>query len=96
MSARVKGGSSGGPVINKLGEVIGMISASRSSDRQEIDRLGFATDIASSETEEIANEAECVGQVNFQVVEGHLEARTERAVARLKVERIHFRKKIQP
>jgi len=76
MSARVKGGSSGGPVINKRGEVIGMISASPSSDSQEIDRLGFGTAIASSEIEEflseIANETDRVGQVNFEVVEGVL------------------------
>jgi S1-C subfamily serine protease len=76
MSARVKGGSSGGPVINKRGEVIGMISASPSSDSQEIDRLGFGTAIASSEIEEflseIANESDRVGQVNFEVVEGVL------------------------
>jgi serine protease Do len=76
MSARVKGRSSGGPVINKRGEVIGMISASPSSDSQEIDRLGFGTAIASSEIEEflseIANETDRVGQVNFEVVEGVL------------------------
>jgi hypothetical protein len=53
-----------------------MISASPSSDNQEIDRLGFGTAIASSEIEEflseIANEADSVGQVNFEVVEGIL------------------------
>jgi serine protease Do len=77
MSARVKGGSSGGPVINKRGEVIGLISASPSSDSQEIDRLGFGTAIASSEIEEflseVANETVGVKEVNFKVQESVLQ-----------------------
>jgi serine protease Do len=47
MSARVKGGSSGGPVINKSGKVVGIVSASPSSDSEEVDRLGFGLAIPS-------------------------------------------------
>jgi serine protease Do len=76
MSARVKGGSSGGPVLNNRGQVIGMISASPSSDSQEVDRLGFGTAIASSEIKEFlsetANETDRVGQVNFRIQEDFL------------------------
>jgi serine protease Do len=76
LSARVKGGSSGGPALSKRGEVIGMITASPSSDSEEVDRLGFGTAIASSEIveflSEIANQTDRVGQVNFQVEEGAL------------------------
>jgi serine protease Do len=74
MSARVKGGSSGGPVLNRRGEIIGMVSASPSSDSEKIDKLGFGTVIASSEIEEflseIANVADGVGQVNFKSSRG--------------------------
>jgi S1-C subfamily serine protease len=73
MSARVKGGSSGGPVINKRGEVIGMVSQCPSSDSEKIDKLGFGAAIASSEIEEflseIPNETDRVEKVNFQVLE---------------------------
>jgi serine protease Do len=73
MSARVKGGSSGGPVLNKRGEVIGMVSECPSSDSEEIDKLGFGAAIASGEIEEflseIPNETDRVGKVNFQVRE---------------------------
>lgn len=77
MSARVKGGSSGGPVLNKRGEVIGLISALPSSDSEEIDRLGFGAAIASSEIKvflsEVADGSDHVGQVNFQVHESLLD-----------------------
>lgn len=73
MSARVKEGSSGGPVLNKRGEVIGMVSQCPSSDSEEIDRLGFGAAVVSSEIEEflseVANKNDRVGQVNFQAQE---------------------------
>jgi serine protease Do len=47
MSARVKGGSSGGPVINRGGKVVGIVSASPSSDSEQIDKLGFGLAIPS-------------------------------------------------
>jgi serine protease Do len=47
ISARVKGGSSGGPVLNKRGEVVGLIANAPSSDSSEIDALGFGIAVPS-------------------------------------------------
>jgi serine protease Do len=41
ISARVKGGNSGGPVLSKRGEVVGLVANAPSSDSSEIDPLGF-------------------------------------------------------
>jgi serine protease Do len=48
ISARVKGGSSGGPVLNKKGEVVGLIANAPSTDSSEIDALGFGIAVPSS------------------------------------------------
>jgi serine protease Do len=47
ISARVKGGSSGGPVLNKKGEVVGLIANAPSTDSSEIDALGFGIAVPS-------------------------------------------------
>lgn len=41
IDARVKGGNSGGPVINKLGKVMGIITNALTDEQSEIDRLGY-------------------------------------------------------
>jgi serine protease Do len=41
ISARVKGGNSGGPVINSRGEVIGIVSSTPSSGEEKLDSLGY-------------------------------------------------------
>ncbi len=42
VDVRVKGGNSGGPVINRLGKVIGVITNAESEDEEALGKLGYA------------------------------------------------------
>jgi serine protease Do len=58
ISARIKGGSSGGPVINKAGLLVGIIAShplSANGD-QELDKLGFGLAIPSEKLFEMIKE----------------------------------------
>jgi serine protease Do len=42
VDVRVKGGNSGGPVINRMGKVIGVITNAESEDEENLGKLGYA------------------------------------------------------
>lgn len=48
VSARVKGGNSGGPVINRRGKVIGVVAGSPSGANGELDSLGYGAAVPSA------------------------------------------------
>jgi serine protease Do len=49
ISARVKGGNSGGPVVSKRGEVVGLVFGTPSTYSDAIDKLGFGIAFPSDE-----------------------------------------------
>jgi len=69
VSARVKGGNSGGPVINKEGQVVGMI-IELPQEAEELDKLGYGLAISSNIIQMILNtiegKSETVPIVNIQ------------------------------
>ena len=55
ISARVKGGNSGGPVINQMGLVIGVVSATPSGAEGIFDSLGYGVVTPAGEIEKLIN-----------------------------------------
>lgn len=53
VSARIKGGNSGGPIINKFGKVIGVAEMLPADEQGRADQLGFAVAICSSELQRL-------------------------------------------
>jgi serine protease Do len=75
ISARVKGGNSGGPVINRRGEVVGLITGDLETSGKA-DWLGFAAAIPSTEILSFLKEVELgnveVRDLKFQVENNHI------------------------
>lgn len=53
VSARIKGGNSGGPIINKFGKVVGIAEMLPADAQGQADQLGFAVAICSSELKKL-------------------------------------------
>jgi serine protease Do len=70
ISARVKGGNSGGPVINRKGEVVGVVTADLATSEGP-DLLGFGVALSSKEVQGFLHDAQLendrVRNVNFRV-----------------------------
>ncbi len=73
ISARIKGGNSGGPVVNKRGGVVGIISQ-EPSEFGQVDTLGFGVAVPSSIVTQWLNwrqpEATTIYSLPFEIIEG--------------------------
>ncbi len=71
ISARVKGGNSGGPVINRRGEVVGLITGDLATSEGQADWLGFAAAVPSTEIQAFLVKVQLNGadvrDVTFQI-----------------------------
>lgn len=67
ITAKIKGGNSGGPVINEFGECIGVVSSIPFSEGGDYDDLGYGTAIPIKFAAEIVDGGECeeVDNINF-------------------------------
>jgi serine protease Do len=75
ISARVKGGNSGGPVINRKGEVVGLITGDLETSGKA-EWLGFAAAIPSTEILSFLKEVQLgnaeVRDLEFQIENNHI------------------------
>ena len=73
ITARVKGGNSGGPVLNRRGEVVGMVVGQPAGENLEPDSIGFGAALSSEEiTKFLEAKASDLDGVRFEIREDAL------------------------
>lgn len=73
ITARVKGGNSGGPVLNRRGEVVGMVIGEPAGENLEPDSLGFGVALSSEQIRKFVQaKVSDIREVEFEIRDENL------------------------